>query len=145
MNANDIEIALRARAAFNDSVDSVDADTRRRLRDLRLYALHPNRRPARALWVWPTGVALTAALALAVFLPRIPHAPPAAAAAIPMATATGVQPAAIPASATQAFATTATQIASSDPVEAAADPDMLSDLDFYGWLAKQPGSSGKGG
>ena len=145
MNANDIEMALRARAAFNDSVDFVDADTRRRLRDLRLHALHPDRRPARARWVWQTGAALTATLALAVFLPRIPHAPPAAAATISTITVTSVQPAAIPASANQAVATTATEIASSDPVEAAADPDMLSDLDFYGWLAKQPDSSGRGG
>ncbi len=143
MNASDIETALRARAAFNASVDSVDADTRRRLRAIRLHAQHDEPRRAKARWAWPAGAALTAALALAVFLPRLPHAP---AATTPIATVAITHPVTAFAATHPARAQIATtnQVAASDPIEAA-DPDMLSDLDFYGWLAKQPNTHATGG
>jgi hypothetical protein len=144
MNAHDIELALRARAAFNDSVERIDADTRNRLRSLRLRAQQGESRHSTARWAWPTGAALTAALALAVFLPHMPHS----------ATATTAQPTpAVAAAATPAPAgsivqsTAPTNIlenAAPDAMESA-DPELLRDLDFYGWLAKQPGNNASGG
>ncbi|HTA65780.1 MAG TPA: hypothetical protein VK753_09755 [Xanthomonadaceae bacterium] len=145
MNAHDIELALRARAAFNDSTDRLDPDTRRRLRDLRLRALQGKGPHARARWMWPAGVATASALALAVFIPHLPQLPTTTI----HAPAAGVVP-------SQAVQTTAAH-AVNNPVAAAvpdapeattletADPDMLSDLDFYGWLAKQPGNGNTGG
>jgi hypothetical protein len=147
MNANDIELALRARGAFNDSVERIDADTRRRLRDIRMHAQRgePHNRAAR--WMWPTGAALTAALALAVFLPRLPQAPTATLPAATAVVATTQYHA--PTSSAGGNLATVAQTATPDLAELpsleTADPDMLSDLDFYGWLAKQPGTSKTGG
>jgi len=142
MNANDIETALRARAAFNNSVERIDADTRRRLRVLRLQVLDRNRRRTYARWMWPAGAVLTAMIAVAVFLPRMQQAPPVAApsrtavvAARPVATIATEHPAAL---------ATIKEIAVSDAIEVV-DPDMLSDLDFYGWLATQPSTDATGG
>jgi hypothetical protein len=143
MNANDIELALRARAAFNDSVERIDANTRGRLRELRLRAQHGEPRRAPARWVWSTGAALTAALALAVFLPRLPHAPTTAAQPATMEVSTE-RPAATRTVAQHSDPTMATEAAAPDSLEAA-DPQLLSDLDFYGWLAKQPSHSASGG
>jgi hypothetical protein len=39
---------------------------------------------------------------------------------------------------------TANEIAASDSIEVV-DPDMLSDIEFYGWLAKQPDADASGG
>ena len=146
MNAEDIELALRARAAFNDSVDRIDADTRRRLRDGRLHVQKIENRGAGARWMWPAGAALTAALALAVFLPRLPTAPGATAPVTSMATAT---PHTVLASMAQdhpiSVAQTATADSDAAPSIEAADPDTLDDTDFYGWLAKQPGTGKTGG
>lgn len=142
MNANDIELAMRARAVFNDSVECIDADTRNRLRELRVRAQQgkPHHSPAR--WMWPTGAVLTAALALAVFLPRLPHTQVTA--ALPVTTAIAVRPAAALTAIHRGGSATVTEIAAPDPLEAT-DPELLSDLDFYGWLAKQPGHSASGG
>lgn len=143
MNANDIENALRARAAFNDSVEHIDADTRRRLRELRLHALSGKAPRARASWLWPVGAAaLAASLAAIVLLPPMQHAPSSA---IPVTTAV-VAARPTPAMSTTHPAQTATinEIVASDPIETV-DPDMLSDLDFYGWLAKQPSTDASGG
>jgi hypothetical protein len=139
MNANDIETALRARAAFNESVEHIDADTRRRLRELRLQVL--NTKPQRARWMWPVGAALASALAVVVFLPPMLRAP---AASDPVTTAEVAQP--VPTSATvhPAHMATTNEIVASDTIEVV-DPDMLSDLDFYGWLAKQPNTDASGG
>jgi hypothetical protein len=143
MNANDIELALRARAAFNDSVERIDADTRSRLRELRLRAQHDERRHVPARWIWPTGAALTAALALAVFLPRMPHAPITT--AQPTTTVAVIpRPAATLTVAQRSDPTEITNITAPDALETA-DPELLSDLDFYGWLAKQPNHSASGG
>jgi hypothetical protein len=142
MNAHDIELALRARAAFNDSVERIDADTRSRLRALRVRAQtgEASRSPAR--WVWPTGAALTAALALAVFLPRLPHA--AAPVAQPAtAAAVAIPPAAADSVAQQGTPANIGDSAVPDAMEST-DPELLRDLDFYGWLAKQPGHSAGG-
>jgi hypothetical protein len=139
MNANDIETTLRARAVFNDSIERIDADTRRRLRELRLQAL--NGKPQTARWIWSAGAVLAAALALVVFLPRMPRAP---AARVPETTAVVAKRATTPVTARPAQTTAANEIAASDPIEVV-DPDMLTDLDFYGWLAKQPGTDASGG
>lgn len=147
MNAHDIELALRARAAFNDSADRLDAGTRQRLRELRLRALDGDARRNRVRWMWPAaGMAAAAVLALVVFVPRLPQAPttanPASSAALvaPQRITTAI---AVPTNASQSVAT------ASDSSETAAletaDPDMLSDLEFYGWLAKQPGDGNTGG
>ena len=142
MNANDIELALRARAAFNDSVECIDTDTRRRLRELRLRAQRTQKNHTSARWAWPAGAALTAALALVVFLPRMPHAP---AATMPAATVVAVtQRAATQAASHHADIAAVAAAVPSDSLEAV-DPDLLSDLDFYGWLAKQPANTSPGG
>jgi hypothetical protein len=146
MNANDIEMALRARAAFNDSVDAIDADTRRRLRDLRLHAQRVAPRRTNARWIWPAGAALTAALALAVFMPRLPQAPTAAIPATAVVVATAQHsPIASARDETPAVAQTAIPDSVDAPSLETADPDMLSNLDFYGWLAKQPSTGNTGG
>ncbi|HEV2607448.1 MAG TPA: hypothetical protein VGT79_05650 [Xanthomonadaceae bacterium] len=147
MNANDIETALRARAAFNDSVECIDANTRRRLRELRLQALNGKPRHAHARWMWPAGAALTAALALAVFLPRLPQAPNTTTHAAP--TTIAMHHTASPASAAREIPNSVVETATSDSAETPSlettDPDMLSNLDFYGWLAKQPNTGNTGG
>ena len=146
MNAHDIELALRARASFNDSVDRIDADTRRRLRDVRLRVQRVETRGAGARWIWPAGAALTAAFALAVFLPRLPQAPAATAPVTTLATAA---PHTVLASMAQdhpmSVAQTANSNADAAPSIEAADPDTLDDTGFYGWLAKQPDSGKAGG
>jgi hypothetical protein len=143
MNANDIELALRARAAFNDSVERIDANTRGRLREQRLRVQQDQRRHAPARWMWPTGAALTAALALAAFLPRMPHAPMASQPATSIV-AVAVRPATALTIAQPSNPTAVTNVAAPDALETA-DPELLSDLDFYGWLAKQPSHSASGG
>ncbi len=142
MNANDIELALRSRAAFNDSVACIDADTRRRLRELRLRAqqAEPIRRTT-ARWAWPLGAALTAAMALVVFMPRTPHA-----SAAPMPTTiVAVASHATNQAVINPSNTTSVSMAVSADAFDAADPEMLSDLDFYGWLAEQPANDSSGG
>ena len=136
MNANDVELALRARAVFNDSVDRIDADTRRRLRDLRLHAQHGGQRRTAPLWAWPAGAVLTVALAVVAFMPRMAH-DQAATAYIP-------QPSAAAAVVRGNDMVAKAPAPGQDALEAV-DPDMLSDLDFYGWLAKQPSNDASGG
>lgn len=136
MNADDIERTLRARAAFDASVDHVDADTRRRLRDMRQHALRPAVSRPHARWLIPGGAALATALVVAVVVPRLQHGSGAQDPA-PIAHA----PRAIAATAVDPAAPVAGYASTLDPMEDA-DPDMLSDLDFYGWLAKQPGTTG---
>jgi hypothetical protein len=142
MNANDIELALRSRAAFNSSVDSLDADTLRRLRDVRLHALQPRARPAGMRWLWPAGAVATAAIALATFLPHTQMA------TVTPSTSGGVVASGAASTVRDAHASIA-QTATSDLLQApsveAADPDALSDLEFYRWLATQPGNGSSGG
>lgn len=142
MNAQDIELALRSRAAFNDSVERIDPNTRSRLRDLRLRAQDRESRSAPARWAWPAGAALTAALALAVFMPLMPHTQVKS--MQPTTIAIAAQPAATTTIVQRGDPSTVTNIAAPDALEAA-DPELLSDLDFYGWLAKQPNHSATGG
>jgi hypothetical protein len=85
---------------------------------------------------------MTAALAVVVFLPRMQHAP--AAAAVPATTAVVMHPVTAMTVAHPAQTTTTSEIAATDPIEVV-DPDLLSDLDFYGWLAKQPSTDATGG
>ena len=142
MNADDIERTLRARAAFNESVDHVDADTRQRLRAIRLHALEARPRAGSApRWTWPAG-ALAAALALALFVPRLTTAPGSA----PASPAASASPASAAGTASSNRSATATAAEPSEaPSLETTDPEMLADLEFYGWLAKQPGTSAPGG
>ena len=143
MNAHDIELALRARAAFNESVERIDTDTRHRLRNLRLRAQQGEPRHAAARWAWSAGAALTAALALAVFLPRLPVAPTTATPPTPTV-AIAVTPAPAGSIAQQSDPANVGETAAPDAMEST-DPELLRDLDFYGWLAKQPGHNASGG
>lgn len=142
MNAQDIELALRSRAAFNNSVERIDPNTRNRLRELRLRVQRGVPRYAPVRWAWPAGAALTATLALAVFLPLMPHTQIAA--SRPTTIAIVDQPASNRTLAQRSNPTAATHAVAPDALEAA-DPELLSDLDFYGWLAKQPNQSAAGG
>ncbi|HEY2345536.1 MAG TPA: hypothetical protein VGH80_06570 [Xanthomonadaceae bacterium] len=148
MNAHDIELALRARSAFNDSIDRFDPDTRRRLRELRVRALDAKGHRVHVRWMWPAGMAAAAALVLAVFIPGLPMAPTAAIHA-PTANVVVPQQAVRQVHAAHPGNPEVIAAATPDAPEAAtletADPDLLSDLDFYGWLAKQPGNSTTGG
>ncbi len=141
MNANDIELALRARATFNDSVECIDADTRHRLRALRLRAQagEPPRTGMR--WILPAGALLFAACGLLVLVPRMSHAPVASA---PTARVAAAQPVA-PATTVQRNPGIADARTTKPDSLDAVDPDMLSDLEFYGWLAKQPALDASGG
>lgn len=141
MNAHEIELALRSRAAFNDSVDHLDTDTRRRLRDMRLHALQPRARATGTRWLWPAGAAVTAAIALAAFLPHAPFGP-----ASPTAPRGDLASSAAPPArdARPAIAETASDLMQPPSVDTA-DPEALSDLEFYRWLARQPGNSSPGG
>lgn len=143
MNADDIEKTLRARATFDASVDRLDRDTRLRLRAARLKALETGARPARTGWMWGAGMATAAALALAVFMPLLPRTPaPVASTSGPIVVAS--RPAAsspLEAAASPALSANAQDAAVDAGELDAADPDMLSDLEFYGWLARQPGST----
>ncbi|MBS0213874.1 MAG: hypothetical protein JSR26_11970 [Proteobacteria bacterium] len=150
MNARDIETTLRARASFEASVEHLDRDTRQRLRAIRGRALDGGARPAAWLrWAWSGGVVATAALALAVFLPHLPHAPvqPAGTpahgdtAAIVLASASSpAASTAIDAAVKPVLATSTTHASEAGTIETA-DPDMLSDLDFYDWLSRQHSES----
>lgn len=144
MNANDIELALRARAVFNDSVERIDADTRRRLREMRLHVRHAEPRSTPARWVWPGGAAMAAALAMAVFLPRLLYPHMTAAQPTTASVATTTRPAATSIIGDRSDLTTATHAAAPDALETV-DPELLSDLDFYGWLANQPNHRASGG
>lgn len=165
MNAPDIETTLRARAAFNASLAHLDDDTRHRLRAARLRALEPKASAHGHRWLWPAGAALAAALAVVVVLPRMTPAPimPQALASTAADTAAATAPAITAATVVAATPTASTpRIVAATPVEPAlatndahesldastvdtADPDMLDQLDFYGWLAQQPGSGHGGG
>jgi hypothetical protein len=145
MNANDIELALRSRAVFNDSVDRIDAGTRQRLREARLHAQRGEARTAGARWMWPAGAALTAALALAVFLPRPTQAPRPVVSPPSVAVSPRHAAPASRAPDQTAVAQAAASDFSEPPSLETTDPDMLSDLDFYGWLAKQPDTANTGG
>lgn len=172
MNAPDIETTLRARAAFNASVEHLDDDTRRRLRAARLRALEPKASAHGHRWLWPAGAALAAALAIVVVLPRMtpaPITPQPIASSVTDAQTTMAPLGASTATASNGAtsATSAHVIATATPAEPileqpilatnaghetldastvdTADPEMLDQLDFYGWLAQQPDSSHGGG
>ncbi|MBS0457988.1 MAG: hypothetical protein JSS44_11745 [Proteobacteria bacterium] len=150
MNARDIETTLRARASFEASVKHLDRDTGRRLRALRLETLEARLDRPQGRWAWAGGLAAAGVLALLVFVPQLPRAPlgapapHAATTTAPVAVArVSLPPTPAPAPVTAvAIAPTATVVAAhageAGTLETA-DPEMLSDLDFYHWLATQPG------
>jgi hypothetical protein len=143
----DVEQALCARAVFDASVMHIDADTRRRLRDSRGYALRPASQRHRPAWALPIGAAFATALALVVFWP---HASPPTSAPIH-----ATDGAAIVAIAPQTHGNpgmtddTSVDNALADSLPGGgsdgADPELLGNLDFYGWLAKQPVLAHSGG
>lgn len=144
---NNIEQALRARAVFDASVTHIDSDTRRRLREARGYALQSASNRRRAAWALPIGAAFATALALVVFWP---HASKPT--SVPIQATGGT---AIVAAAPQFHADSRTTedasvdsaLADSLPGDSSdgADPELLGNLDFYGWLAKQPVLTRSGG
>lgn len=151
MNARDIETTLRARAAFDASTERIDPATRQRLRAIRAEALASRTSPRAGRWMWPASLATAGVLALVVFAPQGPR-PMLTRATAPAHPATAhVAPATAPALATTAIAPDASEsnaaAASGDALTLeTADPDLLSDLEFYDWLATQPGhASGAGG
>lgn len=140
---------LRARTAFDASVVHIDADTQRRLRDARAYALRPRSaahfRPA---WALPIGAAFATAFALLAFWP---HASPPAP-ALPHQSAHAAMAAVAPQTGESSRATPDSSVDSAlaDSLiggggSDGADPELLGNLDFYGWLAKQPALTRSGG
>ena len=138
---------LRARAAFDASVGHIDADTRRRLRDARGDALQASSKPHTAAWALPLGAAFATALALVAFWP---HASPPTSAPI-HATAGAAIVAITPQPHGNSGITEDVNVdnalADSLPGDGSegADPELLGNLDFYGWLAKQPALARSGG
>ncbi len=139
---------LRARTAFDASVAHIDADTRRRLRDARAYALRP--RPAahfRPAWALPIGAAFATAFALLAFWP---HASPTAPAPLNQSAHTAMATVAPPTrDSSRATLDSGVDSALADSLigggSDGADPELLGNLDFYGWLAKQPALTRSGG
>lgn len=154
MNADEFEKpqfeqAAHARALFDASVAHIDADTRHRLRDARGHALQPQSAAwLRRAWALPVGAALATVLALVVFWPH-------ASAPGPAQVSGATDGAAIVAVAPQTHANdgsvedTSVDNAIADSLIGngtdGADPELLGNLDFYGWLAKQPALARNGG
>lgn len=136
----DAEHALQARAVFDSSVAHLDADTRRRLRDVRDYALKPLAQRQRPAWMLPVGATFATALALVVLWPHASPTPSTpthvTAANSTVATMPGTHVNAVVAEDTSVD----NALADSLPGDGSdgADPELLGNLDFYGWLAKQP-------
>ena len=158
MSANDFEKnpieqteaakqALHARAVFDASLEHIDADIRRRLRDARGYVLQSAAKRQRPAWALPLGAALATALALVVFWPHVSPPTPA-----PIKATGDV---AIVAAAPQTHGNSSvTENIGVDNALAdsltgdgseGADPELLGNLDFYDWLAKQPALARSGG
>ena len=113
---NDRAFEARTKAAFDASVDALDAGTRSRLTQARVRALDElgARRSARfnSRWLLPAGAAAAAALAAWVVLVQGPQ---------------GLEP--------------PPQVAAWDDFElltAAEDLEMIEELEFYAWLEEQP-------
>ena len=142
-----VEQALRARAAFDASVTHIDADTRRRLREARGYALQPATNRRRPAWALPIGAAFATALALVMFWP---HASPPT--SVPSQATGGTAIVAV-APQTQGNSGVAEDVSVDNALADSlpgggtdgADPELLGNLDFYGWLAKQPVLAHSGG
>jgi hypothetical protein len=139
--------SLHARAAFEASLAHLDADTRRRLRNARGYALQPGSQRLRPAWLLPAGAAFATALALIVFWPHASIPTPAR-----TKPADGAATAAVTGEARDSHRVTADAAVDSVLADSligdggdGADPELLGNLDFYDWLAKQPPMAPKGG
>ena len=137
----------RTRAVFDASLAHIDADTRRRLRDARGDALQASSKPRPAAWALPLGAAFATALALVAFWP---HASPPISA--PIHATAGAAIVAVTPQPHGNFGITEdanvdNALADSLPGDGSegADPELLGNLDFYGWLAKQPVLARSGG
>lgn len=147
MQPNNTQHATRARAVFETSVAHIDADTRRRLRDARDHALRTAAKQQRPAWALPLGAALTAAVALVLFWP---HAPVKTPAIVNPRTATAIATAENPARrSVVAFEDSSVDSTLADGLigdgSDGADPELLGNLDFYDWLARQPALARQGG
>ena len=137
----------RVRAVFDASLTHIDADTRRRLRDARGYALQASSKQHSPTWALPLGAAFATALALVAFWP---HASPPITAPI-HTTAGGAIVAITPQTHANSGITEDANLdnalADSLPGDGSegADPELLGNLDFYNWLAKQPVLARSGG
>jgi hypothetical protein len=142
-----MEQALRARAAFDASVTHIDADTRRRLRDARGYALRPASKRQRPAWALPIGAAFATAFALVVLWPHASPPTPAPIRATVGAAIVAVAPQTHAGASVKEDVSVDNALADSLPGEGSdgADPELLGNLDFYGWLAKQPVLDHSGG
>lgn len=123
-DASDYELQRRARALFERACADVDARTQARLAAARRDALHPARHSSRhRLWLPAAGAVVACALALGVVWLR-PDSMPAV-------------PAPVPAVSTPAGASADVDA----PLDADAEQlEMYQNLDFYQWLARQPGT-----
>ena len=141
------EQALRARAAFDASVAHIDADIRRRLHDARSHALRPAAKRQRPVWALPLGAVFATALVLVMFWPHAPPLTPAPIHATAGAAIVAVAPQTHGSSGVTEDASVDSALADSLPGGGSdgADPELLGNLDFYTWLAKQPALARSGG
>jgi hypothetical protein len=119
------EFERNARAAFDASVEGLDARTRSRLNQARQAATAELERRQRSRWVvWaPAGVLAAAALAAVLLTWRAPGP--------------GSEP---PQARAQAVAAEAVEVLAADD-----DLDLASeDLDFYQWVGDQAGATSNG-
>lgn len=115
----------RSRAVFEAQVDATDAATRTALRARRREALTRGTGTPRRWW-WPAGGLVTAALVVALYLPRQPDAP-----TLPPPAATPLVAAGPPPASAQAPAEAAA-------LTEAATLELENDAEFYAWLAQAP-------
>jgi hypothetical protein len=129
----------RARALFNAQVEALDGATATALRARRRDALAAARTPRRSPWWWPASGVATAALVMALWLPRGDVSDPAAPRTAPSTPAVTSAPA-------NAERTPSDERALSDEARAdeatrfvdGAFAELENDADFYAWLATVP-------
>ena len=137
----------RVRAVFDASLAHIDADTRRRLRDARGDALQASSKQRSPAWALPLGAAFATALALVAFWPHASPPTPAPIHATAGAAIVAITPQSHGNSGITEDANVDNALADSLPGDGSegADPELLGNLDFYNWLAKQPVLARSGG
>lgn len=121
------ELAQKARRVFEAEVEAIDGPTATALRARRREALARSE-VRRSPWWWPAGGMVTAALALALWLPRA-DSPALPTEAPPQTTATNAQ---TPRASANVPAAEALAQAEASTLE------LDNDADFYLWLASAP-------
>lgn len=138
----------RARALFEAQVDALDGATATALRARRREALASMPARRRSAWWWPASGIATAALAVALWLPRGDAPTPAdgnAATVVATGTASSRTPARHPASVDGARASAAANGGQDAAAARFADTALVeldNDADFYAWLATVPEDAG---